>query len=294
MAGSRSVGAINSQLGRCGRWAPAPAAGLRRPSEGSKGWGISRAGRREVICRAGSRNGARATEEAESRDALRDPAHVYATKSMEVAVRDPGGEAGLDAYMRLPVTKYNVLDSKLIQFLGGNRFRLQVPKINLLNVWIEPLAIVTVDHLSNPPRVVMKTESCWMEGSDVLDALNLNKRFCLDFEATLTWQARSPAPTAGSSPSQHRVNSTGRSLGGSVRPKIRGDTRLDVWCEVVPPFTLMPRPIMEASCNTGLDALMQMLLPMFMSKLSGDYREWAADAAYRRHRSTVALKPVKL
>ena len=54
-----------------------------------------------------------------------------------------------------------------------------------------------------------------------------------------------------------------------------------MWCEVVPPFNLMPREFLEASCNAVLATTTSLLLPVFLRRLAQDYQKWAADPAYR-------------
>lgn len=258
------------------RWPPPKRPGLpcveEREREGS-----------DVRARAEYGDGKRVMETAESRHALKDPAHIWARMSSEISVRDFGGDVSLDQYMRLPVEQYYVLDSELIKFVGGNRFELHVPKINLMNVWLDAVAVIVVQQGSNPPSVNLKTESCRIQGSDVVDSLQLDKRFSLQFEATLTWRN-------GGRPALTRLNSSNQHNGALARGPLAGggifgDTRVDVWCEVVPPFSFMPREILEGSCNLGLQALTQALLPLFLSKLRDDYRMWGRDEAYRKYRS---------
>jgi hypothetical protein len=66
---------------------------------------------------------------------------------------------------------------------------------------------------------------------------------------------------------------------------IAGEAQVDVWCEVIPPFHLMPRASLEASCNAVLRGLVGSLLPLFVNQLASDYQRWAGDAAYRAHRA---------
>ena len=129
------------------------------------------------------------------------------------------------------------LDPAMIKSLGGNRYSLAVPRTSLFNVWVEPIVEVEVnlaltglqraviiqvsaDHRSCPlrhepensgvPAMLRKTEASkivlWLEqatnwglrGSDLVENLNLGRRFSLDFRAVLTWMtAREKAAQAG-------------------------------------------------------------------------------------------------
>jgi hypothetical protein len=67
---------------------------------------------------------------------------------------------------------------------------------------------------------------------------------------------------------------------------ITGRLTLDVWSEVIPPFNLMPRDMLQGSCNVVMRGLVGSLLPMFVKRLAEDYRKWATDPIYRRERAT--------
>ncbi|KIY96683.1 hypothetical protein MNEG_11280 [Monoraphidium neglectum] len=64
-----------------------------------------------------------------------------------------------------------------------------------------------------------------------------------------------------------------------------GSASIEVFCEVIPPFHLMPRSSLEAACNAVLGGLVRSLLPIFMRQLAADYKRWAADEGYRRERA---------
>lgn len=55
---------------------------------------------------------------------------------------------------------------------------------------------------------------------------------------------------------------------GSVKMQMlmQGDAELDVWSEVVQPFHLMPRFMLEGSSNAVMGALLSNLLPRFMDR----------------------------
>ncbi len=55
--------------------------------------------------------------------------------------------------------------------------------------------------------------------------------------------------------------------------------------QVVPPFHLMPREVLEGSCNAVLRALVNSLLPLFLRQLADDYGKWASTDSYRALRA---------
>lgn len=142
--------------------------------------------------------------------------------------------------------------------------------VQVMNVWIEPLATVRVKQTESPPRVHLMTETCEIYGSDVLHDLNLDGRFCMNFDAKLTWK---------SSTTKELPNGTGRG-------RIMADARIDVWSETEPPFNLMPKEFLEVSGNVPMDGLMRALLPLFLSNLQNDYQKWATNETYRAKRAT--------
>lgn len=48
-----------------------------------------------------------------------------------VVMQDFGNDLSLEAYMQLPVEQYYELDPAMIRPLGGKRFALQVPRVNV-------------------------------------------------------------------------------------------------------------------------------------------------------------------
>ena len=68
------------------------------------------------------------------------PGRSLPTRSARVIVvmQDFGNALSLEAYMQLPVEQYYELDPAMIRPLGGTRFALQVPRVNvgiLLHIW---------------------------------------------------------------------------------------------------------------------------------------------------------------
>jgi Protein of unknown function (DUF1997) len=216
---------------------------------------------------------------------LCDPARLGGSSKASVPVHDYGGTQSLDTYMHLPPSHYSDLDPDLIESLGGNKFRLRVPRVKLFSLWIEPTVDISVlSANSQNPRVLLTSESCHLIGSELIQKMQLDKRFVLNFSTELTWETTSNTPKIESS--------NGSTSNGSTKPEnslpesqITGDLELEVFTEVIPPFQMLPRSVLEGTCNAVLRSLMKTLLPKFMQKLANDYEKWATDSEYRHGRA---------
>lgn len=210
---------------------------------------------------------------------LNDPAHIGGSSIATRDVQDFGSDLSIETYMQLPVEQYYELDPAMIRPLGSNRFALQVPRVHLFNVWVEPLVEVQVQQAADKQSVVIEALNCSLTGSPMIQNLELDKRFFLSFSTTLTWNspARGTPSSNGSTAPQP-----------PVQGQMTGNTKLDVWSEVVPPFQLMPRFMLEGTSNAVMGALVSNLLPRFMERLTNDYIRWANDASYRASRQAQA------
>ncbi|GBF87308.1 hypothetical protein Rsub_00019 [Raphidocelis subcapitata] len=228
---------------------------------------------------------------------LQSPARVFASGQASCRVRDAGGAVSLASYMLLPPEQYALLDPSQMSFLNGNTFRLAVPAVNILGAQLRPLVDVTVS--TTPDAVVLRGARCRLRGSGAF--ASLDEKFSMEFETSITWagcegQPAAPGAPAGSGRRAWRSlrsgigqwaagGGGGGDSSGDGSGVMTGTTSVEVYCEVVPPFNLMPREAMEGSCNAVLGGLVRSLLPVFMRQLAADYQRWAVDEAYRRERA---------
>lgn len=218
-------------------------------------------------------------------ESLKDPARIGATSSKQTQVQEVPGFP-LDVYMRLPVEQYYELDPTMIKPLGGSRFLLTVPRIQLFNVWLEPIVQVEVRHGSGADSVTIQAVSCSLNGSDLVQNLGLDKRFVLKFNTVLTWDSPASRMPAAGSP---EADAAALSPAADAKPGvIFSELQLQVWSEVLPPFTLLPREVLEGTANAVLGGLVSALLPVFVRKLGSDYERWATDPEYRARRAAQA------
>ncbi|KAK9810001.1 hypothetical protein WJX72_003183 [[Myrmecia] bisecta] len=219
--------------------------------------------------------------------ALHDPAHIGASAVSTIQVQDFDGATALANYMQLPVEQYFELDPELIKPLSGNRYLLKVPRVHLFNIWVEPLVEVEVQLTSS--QVLIQSVNCQIRGSDLVQRIRLDERFCLAFTSALSWVSPAAGTSSGNEAAGLRADVTELPNAGTSKPQamgeITGNTCLDVWCETIPPFNVIPRGILEATGNAVLAGLVHSLLPFFMRKLGQDYTRWATDAEYRARRS---------
>lgn len=241
---------------------------------------------------------------------LVDPAHlcvrasgttpVVASSSSSSSAAAPttnNEDTSLHAYMTLPVTQYYCLDPDSIAFLGGDRFRLSVGRVALPNflggAWVEPTVDVRVRGAggsggdAQSPAVVLEAERCRLRASPALEALRLDEKFALRFKARLTWRERGKAGASAAATANAKPATKASSSSSSKPPvvgEIRGDASVDVYCEVLAPFRLVPRQALESACSSVLASLARALLPVFLAQLSADYTRWTGDAEYRAAR----------
>lgn len=132
---------------------------------------------------------------------------------------------------------------------------------------------------------------CQLNGSDLVTNMNLNDRFEMRFRTVLTWDSPSAGTASESAPPTALQPQQQRS---PERGTIFADLDLDVWCEVIPPFNMLPREsVLEPTVNTVLGTLVNGLLPVFVRKLGADYERWAADPAYRQRRAALSGEMVE-
>ena len=174
---------------------------------------------------------------------------------------------GLDDYMRLPVEQYFVLDPENVTRLGDGSFEFRAPKMSFLGVWVLPTVNVRVDIEENPPRVVLRANECRVAGSALVERLGISDKLGLEVETTMEWRVWE-----------------GDSAEGDVEGGIEAWTRLEVWSDIVAPFSALPKRALEASCNAVLRPVVRTLLKTFVRRLGQDYEKWASDPEYRAAR----------
>jgi len=224
----------------------------KRPSFGGKEVGK---GRREVRATV-------ASGEARRWEVLDDPVRLRVQHKAKVRVQDAGGPAALDAYMRLPVEKYNILDPERVSRVGTDDFELRVGKLEYFGVTLDPIVTAKASLVEGEePHVHIKSTNCVLNAGGILGRFDLDDRFHMQMSTKLFWET-----------------------GKNGKGKLGGDCAVDVWCEVIPPFHRLPRSVLEGSCNSVMKGIVCVLLPSFVKFLRDDYLHWASNAEERVQR----------
>ena len=168
------------------------------------------------------------------------------------------------AALPLTVEQYFVLDPDSVQRLGPTSFRCRIPRMSFFSVWLEPE--VDVDVVITATQVHMRSTATRVFGSDFVERSNLNHSFDMFWSTTLTW---GPDGDAAAGSQSH----------------IAVETEVKVWCEVLPPFHLMPRRLLSGACNAVLRRAVPVLLSAFIRNLADDYRKWGTEPQYRALRA---------
>ena len=188
---------------------------------------------------------------------------LHANAQTRRSVSDAGGDACLHAYMTLPVEQYFVLDPGAVERLGPTSFRCRIPRLSFFSVWLEPEVDVEVSISSE--RVHMRSAATRLRGSDFVERSRLIEHMDMAWSTTLTW---------------------GPQLEGGAHMSVQ--TEVSVWCEVLPPFNLMPRSLLSGACNAVLRRAVPALLVAFVRQLAADYDRWSSEPEYRARRAALA------
>ena len=203
----------------------------------------------------------------ESVAAIRNLAHLDAHAESRAAVRDLGGAWGaLDAYMLLPVEQYFLPDALTIIRKSRDEFEFRVPELKFFNVMVQPVVDIRVEVLEDEQLVRLRALDCRLNGSPLVQKMELDSKFAIRVETTITWE---DGPDAA----------------------IRAVTDMDVWCEVVRPFHLVPKRVLEGTCNAVLRPVLRASLNQFIAQLGEDFERWAEDPAYREERRAKGEAP---
>jgi len=64
---------------------------------------------------------------------------------------------------------------------------------------------------------------------------------------------------------------------------------INVWCEKLPPFNVMPRRVLQPTSNAVLGTAFKGLQRVFLKELMKDYVRWANDEEYRIERAQMTV-----
>lgn len=275
-ATTRGVGVASTSGAR--RWVGIRARSVRAPPNRPRG-SPRRAGRASCSAEGGAAVTTTASSASSSFDeaALEEEeaffsgagnvAHLTAKAevSAEVTVDqgDVGEQEALQSYLQLPIEQYFIIDPNQITQVGPNDFVFSLPKLHFFNVWVAPEVSMAVDVRKDPTTVVtIKANRCVVKGSPFVQRMKLNDKLMLRVET---------------------------SISEAVEGKMVARSDLNIWCEVVRPFHLVPRGVLEKTCSGVIQTTLNALLKAFLFELKRDYDRWATDPAYREERASRSM-----
>jgi len=233
------------------------------------------AGRRHILnrpCLSGASEPARFSRSTRSRlrakEREREEAHLTAGSIYEVPVEYVGDgaeappEVSVDNYLRLPIEQYFIADPDAVTKISENMFVFQLPKLHFFNVWVAPAVTMSVQLDEEPKtKVNIQANECKVKGSKFIEKMKINDRLKIKVKTSLEQE----------------------------QEKLKASSDLDIWCEIVPPFHLLPKSLLEKTCNAVLRTTLKTLLKSFMNELSADYKLWSTDTTYREERAKRSL-----
>jgi hypothetical protein len=168
----------------------------------------------------------------------------HASQSVEIAV--PQQPIPIQHYLRQPQRLVNALvDQKRIQQLSEEVFRLKMRPLSFMSLSIQPTVDMRVWSASNSTIYLRSV------GSEILGIEYINQRFSLNLRGYL---------------SPHQLTNGTR---------LEGRADLEVQIELPPPFSLTPKPILEATGNSLLKSVLLTVKQRLLHQLLLDYHQWA-------------------
>ncbi|MDZ8184841.1 MAG: DUF1997 domain-containing protein [Nostoc sp. ChiSLP02] len=166
-----------------------------------------------------------------------------ASQSVEIAV--PKEPIPIQHYLRQPQRLVKALaDNSRIQQLSEEIFRLKMRPLTFMSLSIQPTVDMRVWAESND-IIYLRSLSC-----EILGFEYINQRFALNLKGYL-----SP-----------KELSTGT--------RLQGRADLEVQIDLPPPFSLTPKPILEATGNGLLKSVLLTIKQRLLHQLLADYRYW--------------------
>ena len=171
-----------------------------------------------------------------------------ASQSVEIAV--PEQPVPIQHYLRQPQRLVKALvDPSRIEQLDEEVFRLKIRPLSFMTLSIQPTADLKVWAESNA-TVHLRSLACEILGVDYI-----NQRFALNLEGHL-----SPCDLNGAT-------------------ILKGKADLEVQVELPLPFSLTPKPIVEATGNGLLKSVLLTIKQRLLQQLLADYNNWVNDNA---------------
>ncbi|KAG1674940.1 hypothetical protein FOA52_014733 [Chlamydomonas sp. UWO 241] len=209
------------------------------------------------------------------------------TSSSSVTVAADG--PGLKEYMARAADNFANVELPMggnIRQMDARHLQITVPKIQILDIWLQPRLAAELITYRDRIEFVSKTDAVSLDGSSHVKQFKLDERFHMDVHIVLRWRedkGASPAdaPTsggAGAAPSTWVIDAAGT---------------ISVEVDIPPPFSYAPKSMLQATANAALKATNGLILNSFIDSMAKDYARWAADAAGRRGNEEAELAELR-
>ncbi|MBC1235953.1 hypothetical protein VF14_02370 [Nostoc linckia z18] len=166
-----------------------------------------------------------------------------ASQSVEIAVQEE--PIPIQYYLRQPQRLVRALvDNSRIQQLSEEIFRLKMRPLTFMSLSIQPTVDMRVWAESND-IIYLRSLGC-----EILGFEYINQRFALNLKGHL-----SPKEV-------------------STGTRLQGRADLEVQIDLPPPFSLTPKPILEATGNALLKSVLLTIKQRLSHQLLADYRYW--------------------
>lgn len=178
--------------------------------------------------------------------------HSKTKLSTPITPRQAATQAKLDRFMSEATERFSRIELPLgakLTPLDSSHVEISVPRLQLLDVWIQPRAVATVTPSPGRVRLTSATEDCVLSGSSHVEQLRLNDKFNLAVLMDFTWV---PATAM-----------------------INVDWSLEVKIDIPPPFSFIPAPVLETTGDAAFGAIMPVIINAFLGYLARDYSKWA-------------------
>lgn len=142
------------------------------------------------------------------------------------------------------------------------------------------MATVTVEPENE--RVTIRSDTCQIGGSKIIDDLKINDFFEFSVEICLTWDNGNTNTNMSMSADAGLGRRARASAGRSGKIQAQSDIAVDL--NPPGPFAFVPRGILEAVGNRAIALTLGSLQQNFMVSLGTDFERWITDESYRMER----------
>ncbi|MBW4527176.1 MAG: DUF1997 domain-containing protein [Phormidium tanganyikae FI6-MK23] len=184
--------------------------------------------------------------------------------SLGVEIIVPEQPIHITNYLRQPQRVVSALvASSQVEQLSEEVYRLKMRQLNFMTLCIQPVVDMRV-WATETAAINLRSIACELRGIEYMQ-----DKFSLDLNGQL-------------SPCQQHGNTY-----------LKGQADLVVQVELPPPFSFMPRPLLETAGNSLLMSVLSTIKQRLLQQLLDDYRNWVAlQMATSTPTNPIAVNPL--